>query len=43
MEETCSFHCPGIINIVYSWSQEVVAITTMEKLKIAPFILYYLR
>lgn len=42
MEEPCSFHFPGIINIVYSWSQEVVAITTMEKLKIAPFILYYL-
>lgn len=33
----------GIINIVYSWSQEVVAITTMERLKIASFILYCLR
>lgn len=42
-EETCSLHFPGIINIVYSWSQEVVAITTMEKLKIASFILYCLR
>lgn len=35
IEETCSFHLPGIINIVYSWSQEVVAIPTMEQLKIA--------
>lgn len=41
IEEICSFHFPGIINIVYSWSQEMVAITTMEKLKIASFMTCY--